>query len=283
MSSATCLVLLFALVFFVSQLAAAEVKSGYLNATDTNEGAMAEGGQIEWGAVVMYEGKSTTDLIKMLQTSERAKEIAERAKDQAEMIAEMQRCRADEAHKILETQNTRRKNCLRKCNSFSEILVDAEILANKLPVHAYVPHIRDVIEYPDPSGIQAPDQWKYATISDPATDDELEKADAALQMCRPKIRVGKYGEDELLDDLDIAYQDRGNSGDIIFSDQTLWGLERLTSRAEAVLVTAVIIGHERAHILSYKYRYKGKQLTFEKFRSYTSKEKAGSEVCRARP
>ena len=159
---------------------------------------------------------------------------------------------------------------LRKMHSFAEIQAEAEEYSKSLPCDAYVPHIRSVSSFPDPL---VHGDYAYPAVSAPSTAVELEQARAALEQCKPNFRIGKFGEDENIEDRDLAYQDRGKAGDIVISDVFVWGVERLKNREEAVFVTTVVIGHEKAHIVSSQNRYKGIERTPETFCSYTSMAK----------
>ncbi len=173
----------------------------------------------------------------------------------------------------------RRDHYISPLHNFADILTEAEEVDKQLPRDAYVPHVRSVRNFPDPpkKGV-----YTYPAISDPATDNELEEARAALEQCKPKYRIGKYFEDDQIDGLTLAYQDRGNTGDIVFSEDFVWGVERLKNREEAVFLTTIVIGHEKAHIVSYHNRYKNMQLTPEKFCSYSTREKSQVQDYRIR-
>ena len=159
---------------------------------------------------------------------------------------------------------------LRKMHSFAEIQAEAEEYSKSLPCDAYVPHIRSVSSFLDRF---VDEDYDYPAVSAPSTAVELEQARAVLELCKPMFRIGKFGEDENIEDRDLAYQDRGKTGDIVISDVFVWGVERLKNREEAVFVTTVVIGHEKAHIVSSQNRYKGIERTPETFCSYTSRER----------
>jgi hypothetical protein len=55
-------------------------------------------------------------------------------------------------------------------------------------------------------------------------------------LLNPRIQESSY-----------AYQDRGESKDIVFAADFVLGIERVRDREEALFATAIVIAHERAN------------------------------------
>ena len=197
--------------------------------------------------------------------TERQRADAERQRADAErQRADAERQRADSTQQKLDEENLRQSQILAKCHSFEEILPEADSRSNSLPDDAFVPHIRSLEKFPDLSGARCGD---YPAITTPSSNEEREQAAAEIKKIQPKFRIADMRTDPQIEVTVQAYQDRGKTGDIVFSSDFVWAIERVKNREEALFVTITVIGHEKAHGVGHNNRYKDTDSTPENFRS----------------
>jgi hypothetical protein len=158
--------------------------------------------------------------------------------------ADAERQRADAAELKWDEENSRRSRICAKCHNFSEILPQARSLADSLPRDAFVPHIRSLEEFPDDPNARG---GEYLAITAASNYEEREKAAAELKKYQPTFRTSNMSTDPRLQEASYAYQDRGESNDIVFAPDFVWGIERVRDREEALFATTIKIAHERAN------------------------------------
>ena len=128
--------------------------------------------------------------------------------------------------------------------SVTDLVPEAMKLVRGMPPNVYVPHIRHSDDYDDSEAI----------VSE-SKEQECLKASEILQSIDPRVRFGDFFDDSVpLDRTDwIAYHDRV-ANDIVVSNHFGMAVEMITNFNEALVATAMLLGHEVGHYIFFAHR-----------------------------
>jgi hypothetical protein len=135
-----------------------------------------------------------------------------------------------------------------------------------LIAHAIVPHMRKVSDF----------EKLEDAIGTAPTTEELVSARSYIESLDINIQIKDFVADDT-----VAYEDRGKTGTIFFSDELGWGLVRLESEDEARLVGLATAAHDLGHKAWSQFRGEAQSKFPESFDGAISKKISGSKVMRS--
>ena len=208
------------------------------------------------------ENKETDDLKDRIKIAEsRLLETAQIAEARLLVLNELRAEIEDLNQKLIS------KDTWAVMRSVYDVIKDAISRLDKLPGYAIVPHMRKMTTFK--SDVEA--------IMTAPTDEELKSANRFLKSLKFDISVRNFAQIGIKDA--VAVTDREGTGDIWFSTDLQWGLERLLCDNDAQFVGLTTLYHETGHIAWFKFRGEENGSSPESFKGTLSKYKSdGTQV-----
>ena len=196
---------------------------------------------------------------------------AEDAKEAAEKAAKSDRDAKVAAEKAAEDLRAEIQNLTTWTvhRDFNDVVRYVLRRVKTLSAHAIVPHMRKVGDFENSED----------AIGTAPTNEELVSARSYIESLDINIQFKDFVA-EGIDDA-VAYEDRGRTGTIFFSDELGWGLARLESEDEARFVGLATAAHEIGHKTWFQFRGEAQGNSPESFKGAISRKVSGSEVMRS--